>query len=170
MPRPPAPAPAATERIDRALLRTRRLWARPARRVAPGVDLSTVLVGEAVAEGASAVADVAAVLDVTPSTASRLVARAVEAGVVDAAACPDDHRRAALGLTRAGRVVVSDGRAFRRERLQALMAGWRAEEVEAFAGLLTRFSDALHDAPEPATHHLTRTHTTPNPNPAREHS
>jgi DNA-binding MarR family transcriptional regulator len=132
-----------TEVVDRALLRTRRLWSRPDRRVAPGVDLSTVLVCEALAEGASSVADVATSLDVAPSTASRLVARAASAGALGAGSCPTDHRRVRLALTARGHRLVEEGRAFRAARLERLMAGWTADEVGTFGRLLTRLADAL---------------------------
>jgi DNA-binding MarR family transcriptional regulator len=158
-----------TDVVDRALLRTRRLWARPDRRVADGVDLSTVLVCEALAGGASSVADVAAAVDVAPSTASRLVSRAAAAGVLDAGACPTDHRRVRLALTGAGERLVEDGRAFRRARLGRLMAGWSRAEVDTFGQLLTRLADALGDDPTDSLH---RTGTasprrTGDPTPAR---
>ncbi|MBT2208299.1 MarR family winged helix-turn-helix transcriptional regulator [Actinomadura sp. NEAU-AAG7] len=81
-------------------------------------------------------------LEVDPSTASRLVGHAIDAGLVSRRPSPVDARRANLGLTPAGRRVKQVSERFRRAYLDELMAGWSEGERSEFARLLTRFADA----------------------------
>lgn len=137
-------------RVDRALLRLRRMWDAPAGIEHEGtlVEGSTLLVclaveearGEGVRE--AGVVEVAAALGVTHSTASRLVSRATAAGMVERRTSPTDPRRAALSTTPAGRRLVAASRAFRTGRLAALLAGWPDADVAALADLMTRFAAA----------------------------
>ena len=98
-------------RLDDAFLRLRRLWSASRQRIikADGgyVEMSTLLVVEACARAAqqqqlASVAGVAVFADVVPSTASRLVDRAVTAGYVQRVLPPTGERRSALQLTAAG--------------------------------------------------------------------
>lgn len=140
-------------RLDRALLRLRRMWDAPAGIPHEGgvVEGSTLLVCLAVEENGdpTAVTDVAATLGVTHSTASRLVTRAVDAGMVERASSPTDVRRAALRLTDAGRRLVEASRAFRAARLAGLTSGWPERDVAALAELLDRFATAVVEHPPP---------------------
>ncbi|WP_242891378.1 MarR family winged helix-turn-helix transcriptional regulator [Actinomadura litoris] len=81
-------------------------------------------------------------LEVDPSTASRLVGHAIDAGLVSRRPSPVDARRANLGLTPAGRRVKQVSERFRRAYLDELMTGWSEDERTEFARLLTRFADA----------------------------
>ncbi|WP_158579952.1 MarR family winged helix-turn-helix transcriptional regulator [Geodermatophilus marinus] len=141
-------------RVDRALLRLRRMWDAPAGIEHEGalVEGSTLLVCLAVAEGRVTgevgVVEVAGALGVTHSTASRLVSRAVGAGMVRRAPSSTDPRRASLSTTPAGDRLVSASRDFRTGRLAALLEGWTGRDVAALADLLTRFADAV-TAPRP---------------------
>ncbi|WP_158550795.1 MarR family winged helix-turn-helix transcriptional regulator [Geodermatophilus sp. TF02-6] len=137
------------ERVDRALLRLRRMWDAPAGIEHEGalVEGSTLLVCLAVEEGLAGAAEVgvvevAAALGVTHSTASRLVTRAVAAGMVARRPSSTDPRRTSLTPTAAGRRLVAASRAFRTARLAALLAGWPDRDVAALADLLTRFAAA----------------------------
>ncbi len=140
-------------RLDRALLRLRRMWDAPAgiRHEGRTVEGSTLLVCLAVDEHGDGVGvtAVAAALGVTQSTASRLVSRAVDAGMVRRDTSPADPRRAALGLTAAGVRLVEASRAFRAARLGALTADWPDPDVAALAGLLDRFAAAVAGHPPP---------------------
>ena len=109
------------------------------------VEGSTLLVCLAVADtaGAVGVAEVADALGVAPSTASRLVARAAEAGMVTREVSTTDPRRAALELTATGTRLVEASRRYRAARLAKLLVDWPPRDVAAFADLLTRFADAL---------------------------
>lgn len=137
------------------MMRLRRVWA-PVPAEAPPVpdggqrvELSTVLVVEACARGEAAaptaVADVGLFAGVAPSTASRFVRRAVEAGMVTREAGSGDARRAAVELTDAGRALYERARAFRLQRLQSTLEGWTETEVLVFVNLLGRFAEAATD-------------------------
>ena len=126
--------PALTE-IATALFHLRRVWAKPdlmkriRAQTSAGPDgrplqLSNLMVVNAVAALTAAaerpecaarrrevtVGAVAERLEIDPSTASRLVGHAIDAGLVSRRPSPIDARRANLGLTEAGRRVkrVSD--------------------------------------------------------------
>ena len=104
-------------RVDQAMLRLRRMWDAPRGIAHEGgvVEGSTLLVSLAVADtaGAVGVAEVADALGVAPSTASRLVARAAEAGMVTREVSTTDPRRAALELTATGTRLVEASRRYR---------------------------------------------------------
>jgi DNA-binding MarR family transcriptional regulator len=145
------------ERLDAALMRLRRLWTAPRTRAGmragdDPVELSTVLVVDALARGPHhhvGVADVAERLDVTPSTASRLVDRAVAAGMVERRVAPDDARRADLALTEAGAALHGRARTFRTRYLGAVLNDWNASDVATLADHLDRFARAVTDAAPP---------------------
>ncbi|MFG2006760.1 MarR family winged helix-turn-helix transcriptional regulator [Spirillospora sp. NPDC048911] len=86
-------------------------------------------------------------LEIDPSTASRLVGHAIDAGLVSRRPSPVDARRANLGLTDAGMRVKQVADRFRRAYLGELMTGWSEEDREDFARLLTRFADAAARCP-----------------------
>src|SRR5688500_19874101 len=98
-------------RVDQAMLRLRRMWDAPRGIAHEGgvVEGSTLLVCLAVtdAAGAVGVAEVAEALGVAPSTASRLVARAAEAGMVTREGSTTDPRRASLDMTADGVLLGS---------------------------------------------------------------
>jgi DNA-binding MarR family transcriptional regulator len=134
-------------RVDQALLRLRRMWDAPRGIAHEGgvVEGSTLLVCLAVADtaGAVGVAEVADALGVAPSTASRLVARAAEAGMVTREVSTTDPRRAALELTATGSRLVEASRRYRAARLARLLVDWPPRDVAALADLLTRFADSF---------------------------
>jgi DNA-binding MarR family transcriptional regulator len=150
------------DRIDAALMRLRRFWSAPRGRSLPAgddedVELSTVLVVEVLARGADAdspapgVAEVAQRLDVAPSTASRLVDRAVAAGKVQRRTSAGDARRAELHLTEQGEALHARARAFRTDYLRAVVHDWDAAEITALGDFLERFARAVGDRPPAAS-------------------
>lgn len=147
-------------RTDAALLRLRRFWdvprTRPAWTGSPDehvehVELSTVLVVEAVGRGARGgtgagdvtIGTVAAAVGVEASTASRLVERAIAAGTVQRRPSTADARRAALTLTPAGEELRARSRQFRVRRLADLVQDWPEKDRDTFATLLERFADEV---------------------------
>lgn len=146
--------------LDDALIRLRRLWSGSAARPAdperwPDVELSTVLVADAVRrlrgeapDREATVASVAARLEVAQSTASRLVDRAVGAGIVRRTASAEDARRTVLALTRRGDQLASEAEAHRQEVLGRALHLWSARDVALLARLLGRFAEDVH-APSP---------------------
>ncbi|MFK5645239.1 MarR family winged helix-turn-helix transcriptional regulator [Ornithinimicrobium sp. LYQ121] len=155
--------PADLPRLDDAVIRLRRLWSGPTSRHVdelrwPGVELSTILVADTLhrlgseegspePEDEVSVAAVAARLDVAPSTASRLVDRAVRSGAVDRRPSAHDARRTALALTTTGQQMVSEARSHRHRFLGSVLADWPAHDVSALADLLSRLADAVQSPP-----------------------
>ena len=144
--------------LDEALVRLRRLWTASRAHVidelGQRVEMSSVLVVEACARAESSnaevtVGDVAALLDVEASTASRLVDRAARAGLVRRAPSQVDARRTALGLTESGRALRARATDSRLGWLSAVVHGWPNDEVRTLAAALTRFADAVAAAPAP---------------------
>ena len=86
-------------------------------------------------------------LEVDPSTASRLVGHAIDAGFITRRPSPGDARRANLRLTDAGRRLKSVADRFRRAYLGELLAGWTETERAEFARLLRRFTETALRAP-----------------------
>jgi DNA-binding MarR family transcriptional regulator len=149
--------------LDAALLALRRFWSTPdVVTDVPGgddgapagrprhVETSTLLVAEALrsarASGHEAtVADVAGALDVAPSTASRLVDRAIGAGVVVKAPSATNRRRVRLELTDDGVALADRALAFRAARLCALLGSWSPADRADLARLLARFADEVRE-------------------------
>lgn len=142
--------------LDEALVRLRRLWtasrASVVDELGQRVEMSSVLVVEACARASTAettVGDVAAFLDVEASTASRLVERAVRAGLVGRAPSPVDGRRSVLALTDSGRSLRARATAARLGWLGGVVDDWPAADLRSLADALGRFADAVGTAPPP---------------------
>jgi DNA-binding MarR family transcriptional regulator len=112
------------------------------------VEVSTMLVVDAVARTPGAVAsvgDVAEVLRVAHSTASRLVERAVGADMVTRERAADDPRRVELRLTAAGADLQTAAVGFRTDRLAAMVGDWPVADIDTLTILLERLSVAFHN-------------------------
>ena len=148
----------ALARIDSALMNLRHLWHGPASRQPAGegaVELSTIWVVEALSRTGDGltITELASALDVAQSTGSRLVERAVAAGMIERGASATDGRRVVLRPTPAGRGLAVAARAFRADYLRRLTEDWTEPERASFAGLLARFADAARACP-PAPPHV----------------
>lgn len=109
------------------------------------VELSTLLVLDAVSDGALGVGQIAERLDVAPSTASCLVDRAVRAAMVRRAASVSDVRAVLVASTPAGRAPWARALAFRLDRLGAVTADGDQVEVAALALGLDQFARCVAD-------------------------
>jgi DNA-binding MarR family transcriptional regulator len=147
---------ASVAEIEYATFQLRRFWARPQllqhlreRCEGRSIQLSNLMVIHAVVHQGDdvTVGAVADYLDIDPSTASRLVGHAIDAGLVSRSASPVDARRAQLQLTDAGRRVKELTDEFRRQFIAELVADWTDDERATFARLLRRFSDAAANFP-----------------------
>lgn len=87
----------------------------------------------------STVTTLGAALRVDQSRASRLVARAVELGLLRREADQSDGRRTVLVPTEAGNTSLDEMHQVRRAVFGEAMAGWSPAEQETFAHLLTSF-------------------------------
>lgn len=129
----------------RALFGLVRFWAR--RWIVGGSDagdqgVQHILAAEAVAaaarQGAAPVTvnDVAHQLGVDQSNASRLVARAVAAGVLGKARSPRDGRSAALSLTEHGEALLAASWAHQEDAFRSLVAHWDPADQARLAAYL----------------------------------
>lgn len=141
-----APDHAALDRLDDALVEVRRVLQRPGYRravlgeLAGTVGLGTVRLLRLVerAPEAPTIGAVAEALVIDPSTASRLVERAAEAGLLERRACSDDGRRARLHLTGQGSAVLDVVSARRRAIVARAVQDWEEQDVDTLQGLLER--------------------------------
>jgi DNA-binding MarR family transcriptional regulator len=144
--------------IERAAFQLRRLWAKPQLiqrlREQCGlkrpIQLSNLLVIYAITGHGDedvTVGAVAEYLDIDPSTASRLVGHAIDAGFVSRRPSPIDARRAHLRLTDAGLRVKEMADEFRRRFIAQLVADWSPADREQFGRLLGRFAEAVANFP-----------------------
>jgi DNA-binding MarR family transcriptional regulator len=119
---------------------TRRTLARRAGAVSTsGTEvLDVVEAAEETGEPAT-VTSVAAALNVDQPRASKLVATAVEAGLVRREADQKDGRRALLVRTPAGQRLSAEIHAFQQQTIGAAIEDWPADERAEFARLLTKF-------------------------------
>jgi DNA-binding MarR family transcriptional regulator len=147
------------ERLDSALLALRRFaspeLARPRiSHAGADIELSTMLVVDAIARSAPgevSVRLVADLLQVAPSTASRLVERAVQAGMVAGKSSENDPRMRVLHLTREGRRLQRAALRHRTQRLADATADWSRDDIAQFADLLDRFARTVHPLPSDRT-------------------
>jgi len=122
---------------------TRRALAGAAGAPAADTAAQDVLDALEAATGPLGVTGVAEALGVDQPRASKLVATAVQAGLVRREADQADGRRSRLALTAAGRRRLAAVHDARRARFAAAMTDWSTVERAAFADLLTRFVAGL---------------------------
>lgn len=137
-----------------ALFRLIRHWARRApQRTAlettgSSEDIRRVIVVDIIAatrESRQATVDVRAVaeaLNIDRSVASRMVADAVQAGLVKRGVSMTDGRHAALELTDEGRNLVVAARQWQNNVFEAYTGDWDPADRRTFAALLVRFVEA----------------------------
>jgi DNA-binding MarR family transcriptional regulator len=137
--------------VERAMveirrLQTRRILARiSGQRSGARADPTLTTVVDALESHAGTpctVSTLATALGVDQPRASRLVARAVESGLVTRTADQLDARRTLLTLTRAGIQHAEAVHHFRRTLFAEAMADWSPRQTATFARLLTRFVDS----------------------------
>ena len=92
--------------------------------------------------GAMKLAAVAEQLAVNASTALRMVERLEAADMVDRSVNPDNRREVLITLTGAGRQVVDDVTARRREELAAIVARMKPKQRRQLVRALSGFADA----------------------------
>jgi DNA-binding MarR family transcriptional regulator len=152
-----ADATRSLDALDDALVAVRRVLQRPGyrRRIAAGtgaVELGTLRLLRAVQRwsGAPSIGDVAELLIIDPSTASRVVDRALAAGLLEKRTCADDGRRARLHLTEQGEAVLDAATRQRRSVLAEVTADWTTDDLDGLVGrleeLLAGFDRVTGDA------------------------
>lgn len=93
--------------------------------------------------GGATVGDVARLLGVDPSRASRIVAAAVARGLLRRRATQGDGRKVVVEVTAAGARLQQKGSALTRRRIAVAVAGWSAADRARFADLFDRFVRAI---------------------------
>ncbi|GAA4884150.1 MarR family winged helix-turn-helix transcriptional regulator [Pseudonocardia benzenivorans] len=94
-------------------------------------------------------ADLADLLAVNRSTASRMCERLVGKGLVERDRSDTDRREVALTLTERGRVLVDDVTRRRRAELRTLVTAMSADTRDGLVSALRAFADAAGEPGEP---------------------
>jgi DNA-binding MarR family transcriptional regulator len=92
------------------------------------------------------VGDVAQLLGIDPSRASRQVATAVKKGLLRRRAEQTDARKVMLEVTARGAQLQAKGSALTRARIALALRGWPASDRAAFARLFGRFAAGMAPA------------------------
>ena len=103
------------------------------------VEVTDVIEAAELAGEPATVSTVADALDVDQPRASKLVAAAVEAGLVERRADQADGRRSLLARTPAGVEVTEQVHGFRRRLISSALSSWDEGDIADFARLLDRF-------------------------------
>jgi DNA-binding MarR family transcriptional regulator len=98
--------------------------------------------------GPQRVADIAAELQVTPSTGTRMCDRLVRKGLVRRSRTASDRRVVRLRLTAAGRRLVEEVIRRRRADLSRIVAATAEQWTPAVTGALSAFAAAAGEVPE----------------------
>lgn len=114
----------------------------------PAADLGMIVLTQVVADAQTAadavtVGSIAARLALDPSTASRLVARGVDHGLLDRRPSASDARAVVLSLTPSGERLAADAARYQRSIFDAATAGWSPEGRTDFARRFVSFSAAV---------------------------
>jgi DNA-binding MarR family transcriptional regulator len=140
------------EHVDLGLTRLHRLWESPEikRRflelLGRPVELSLVRTLRAIERcglDEPGVSDLAGLLNVDTSTASRFVEQATAGGYVRRDPSERDRRRCVVRLTGRGAELLAAANVVRATLLEELLSGWPDEDVAAFSALLERFADSV---------------------------
>lgn len=117
------------------------------KRIGTGLELSDIdaigVIKRIGSQQEVTVGTIAEQLRIDPSRGSRIVADLVKQGLLERAASQEDGRRSLVRVTEAGRRVLDDIEAIKRETIVEATAGWSAEDVEAFGRLYARFTEGL---------------------------
>jgi DNA-binding MarR family transcriptional regulator len=143
--------PPALDRLDETLVEIRRVLQRPGYRRAvlgdldAAVELGTLRLLRVVQRPSETptIGQVAEVLVIDPSTASRVVDRAVAAGYLERRPCSDDRRRSRVSLTDVGEELLAEVTARRRAVLADATTDLSEEELATLLGLLERLLDGF---------------------------
>ena len=107
--------------------------------------LDAIRVAELKRPAGANVGDVARLLGVDPSRASRQVARAVARGLLRRRAAQGDARQVVLSVTARGAALQARGSALTRARIALALQDWSAPDRARFAAQLARFVGAMVD-------------------------
>ena len=134
---PTNPDPNSIATIERSMLAIRRRQTR--RALSQDLSQNDVWVGQVVDGTALSVGQIASLLGVDQSQASRRVTRAIDHRVAERIAAQDDGRKSLVRLTRRGRDLAAQLHANRQRAIAAAVLEWSATDQKRLAHLLERF-------------------------------
>lgn len=150
----------STESIRISLVELRRLFQRKelvelwsASGPIPKLDyaelrlLDAIRVAQSRSAAGTTVGEIARLLGIDPSRASRQVAHAVASGLVRREAAQGDGRKVVLEVTARGARLQARGSDLTRNRIALAIDTWTAAERAQFAELFRRFVDCMLPAP-----------------------
>ena len=110
------------------------------------LDILAALEGCSAHSGEATVGFIAERLNVDPSRASRIVADAVDKGIIRRVASQADARRIGLELTEAGRSHAQAIRRYKWKVFADALGQWPEDDLVTFARLFQRFSGQVAEA------------------------
>jgi len=143
---------ASDEVVDAVIAASRVLVGVAARSIAAITDDVTLPQYRAlvilVSRGPQRIADVAAILDVEPSTATRMSERLVRKRLVNRTGGEDDRRVVLLSATRLGRELVASVTRKRRAEVRAILRRMPQQKIEPLITSLHAFTTAAGETAE----------------------
>lgn len=144
--------------VDAVLTASRSLIAVATRSLGAAAEETTIAQYRALvvlaSRGPQRMIDLAAALDVVPSTAGRMCDRLMRKGLIRRHRARDDRRAVLVSITAAGRQVVDQATARRRALIAEILAKLPASTQVAVADALRAFAEAAGEIPDsewPAT-------------------
>lgn len=140
------------ELVDAVLGASRALVAVAARSLDAVADEVTLVqyrvLVELAARGSQTLVELAEVLAVSPSTATRMCDRLVHKGLITRRRSSSDRRQVKVALTHLGRELINEVTRKRREELSLIMARLSPEDRTPVLEALRTFADAAGAVPE----------------------
>ena len=149
--------------VDAVLTASRSLVAVATRSLGAAAEETTIAQYRALvvlaSRGPQRIVDLAAALDVAPSTAGRMSDRLVRKGLIRRHRARADRRAVLVSVTAAGLMVVDQATARRRALIETILATLPEDAQRAVAEALRAFADAAGEVPDSQW---------PSPGPAEE--
>ena len=142
----------ATPVVNAVLSASRALVAVAARSLADAAEQVTLAQYRTLvilaSQGPSSLAQLAENVGVAPATATRMCDRLVRKGLIRRRAVKDNRRQVSLTLSDAGRKLVDDVTARRRDEIERIVSAMSLGEQDVLVQALGRFADAAGVVPE----------------------
>jgi len=143
---------ADADAVDAVLTASRSLIAVATRSLGGAAEETTIAQYRALvvlaSRGPQRIADLAAALDVAPSTAGRMCDRLVRKGLIRRHRVRADRRAVMVSVTAAGRLVVDQATARRRALIEEILGTLPGDVQRAAAEALRAFADAAGEVPD----------------------
>jgi DNA-binding MarR family transcriptional regulator len=145
--------PPDTGAVNAVLTPSRSLIAVATRSLGGAAEETTIaqyrtLVVVLASRGPQRIVDLAAALDVAPSTAGRMCDRLVRKGLIRRHRARADRRAVLVSVTAAGRMVVDQATARRRALIETILATLPEKAQRGIAEALQTFADAAGEVPD----------------------